>query len=175
MHLLRRVLDAMSSLLLFVGGVAVMLMMLQIVTDATLRTFFGTSVPGTPEFVAFYYMVAVTFLPLAYIQRTRSHVIIELFTSGLRPRAIAWIECAIFFLAAVAMAFFCAAATGKAIAMTAIGEYVIGMTLIVTWPARWLLALGTGLTSLYLFLNTVDEFLVAAGFREPLARETKPH
>ncbi len=167
MTVLGRVLDWLSNALVVVAGVAIVLMMLHIVGDATMRTVFNSTLPGTNEYVSYYYMVCVVFLPLAYIQRHRGHVIIELFTTGLSPRAIATFDALVFLFGALVMAYFCYAAAWKATAMTRNGEYVLGMILLVTWPARWLVVIGTGLTSLCFALQAVEEALVAGGRRAP--------
>lgn len=166
---MRWLLDALALALMVVGGVALVLMMLQIVGEAVMRTAFDSSLIGTMEIVSYYHMVAVTFLPLAYIQRERGHVIIELFTQGLPVRTVAAIDAMVCLAGAVAMAVFCYAAWGRAVHMTAIGEFVIGLTIIVTWPGRWLIVLGTGMLSFYFLVSAIEDALVALGRRKPPA------
>lgn len=173
--IIRSILDRANKVLTLIAGAAIIVMMLQIVADSMLRTLFNSNLPGTLEIVSYYYMVAVTFLPLAYIQQIRGHVIIELFTMRLKPRAIAGIECVVFLLGALGMAYFCYATFQRAMAMTALNEYAIGTIIVTTWPSRWFVVAGTGMMSIYLFLHTIDEGLVALGLREPTPVSEQQH
>ncbi len=54
--------------------------------------FFYVPVEDTLEIVEIYYMVAVVYLPFAYVARGEGHIIIELFTRNLAPRNLARLE-----------------------------------------------------------------------------------
>ena len=167
MTAIRRVIVLLCRLQICLGGIAMIMMMVQICADAALRTLFNSSVPGTLEIVSFYYMVSVVFLPLAYIQLHRGHVIIELFTSSLSDRTNALIDAIVYTLAAVAMGYFTMAAVEKAMKMTTLGEFVLGVILVYTWPARWLVVAGTGLMSLVYAFTAIEEFARAFGRGDP--------
>jgi len=168
MSALRRLVIFLCNTLMFIGGAGMLIMMLQVCADAAMRTLLNSSVPGTLEIVSFYYMVAVVFLPLAYIQLHRGHVIIELFTAGLGPRATSFLDGVVYLFATFAMAYFTMAAFLKAVAMTNLGEFVLGVILVFTWPARWLVVAGTGLMSIVYALSSVEEFSRAFGWAEPV-------
>ncbi|MEB8386487.1 TRAP transporter small permease [Rhodobacteraceae bacterium KMM 6894] len=167
MTAIRRVITYSCNILMIIGGTAILMMMLQICMDAGMRTLASSSVPGTLEIVSFYYMVAVVFLPLAYIQLHRGHVIIELFTSGLRPRTVSFIDGLVYSFAAFAMGYFTMAAFNKAVAMTNLGEFVLGVILVFTWPARWFVVVGTGLMSIVYAFSALEEFIKAFGRGSP--------
>lgn len=171
MTAIRRLIVILCKALIFIAALAMILMMVQICADAALRTMFDSTVPGTLEIVSFYYMVSVVFLPLAYIQLHRGHVIIELFTAGLSPRVNAAIDGVVCVIAALAMAYFTMAAFQKAMAMTNLGEFVLGVILVYTWPARWFVVAGTGLMSIVYLLSAIEEFAVASGKAEPVQHE----
>jgi TRAP-type C4-dicarboxylate transport system permease small subunit len=171
MTAIRRVIVHLCNALMVIAAIAMLLMMFQICMDAALRLLANSTFPGTLEIVSFYYMVAVVFLPLAYIQLHRGHVIIELFTSGLRPRTVSWIDGTVYVLAALAMGFFTVAAFNKAVAMTTLGEFVLGVILVFTWPARWLVVAGTGLMSIVYALSAVEEYAHALGRSAPANTE----
>ena len=84
-----------SDVLAYVGGVGIVLMMVHIVIDVLGREVVGTPLDGTTEIVSFYNMVAVTFLPLAFVAHHEGHILVELFTRGLGPRRLAGLEAAI--------------------------------------------------------------------------------
>ena len=163
MTAIRRAIVWLCTAQIFLAGVAMVLMMVHICADAALRTLFNTSFPGTLEIVSFYYMVSVVFLPLAYIQLQRGHVIIELFTNGLSYRTNAVIDGIVYTLATIAMAYFTMAAFEKAVKMTELGEFVLGVILVYTWPARWLVVAGTGVMSIVYALSAIEEFATAFG------------
>ena len=58
----------LSFSLMLLGGVAMLLMMIQITADVFMKHFFNQPITGTLEMVSFYYMTGIIFLPFAYIQ-----------------------------------------------------------------------------------------------------------
>jgi len=59
-----------------IGMIAMGVMVLHITVDVALRLF-GIALPGTVAFVANYYMLFVTFLPLVAVEVHRSHIEVE--------------------------------------------------------------------------------------------------
>lgn len=161
MELARRILDPIVNALLLVAGLAIVLMMLVMVADAGARSLFNGTLAGSQEFTANYFMVAVTFLPLACVQRAKGHVIIELFTGWLPARIVAGIDAAVYVACAAAALVFCYAAYFKALAMTRADEYAVGTILVTIWPTRWLVVVGAFVLALYLLLNAAQEACAA--------------
>ena len=160
---LRRIVSLLCIIVSLIAAIAMVAMVVHIIVDAVLRNFFASSAPGTTEFVSFYYMVAVTFLPLAYIQSLRGHVIIEIFTQSLPARVRLIIDGFVALIIAGAAGYFCYAASWKAIAMTEAGEFVIGTILVRTWPARWVVVIGVGLLALIALLQAIDRLVTGFG------------
>lgn len=161
MRSLQRLLDIVADALLAISCVAVVAMMLQVTADAFLRTFLHWSVPGTEEIVSAYYMVAVAFLPLAFVQRERGHVMIELFTMRLPPRTNALIDSIVFVVCGLGLAFFSYASLLKAVAMTEESEILIGTIDVTVWPSRWFIPVGCGAMALYMWLHAIQDFIWA--------------
>jgi TRAP-type C4-dicarboxylate transport system permease small subunit len=161
MRNIKKLIDWLSNVLLVLGGVAMALMMINVVVDIVTRNVFRLAVPATLELVSYYYMVAVAFLPLAFVQRYRGHVMIELFTMWLPARVNAFIDGTVYLLGAVALAIFTYAAFGKAVYMTGIGEMQFGIIDVVVWPGRWFVPIGVGAMALQLALQTVAEYVFA--------------
>lgn len=159
----KRFVGLLSIAITLLGAVAILLMMVHIVADGLLRTFFSSGVPATMEFASFYYMVAVTFLPLAYIQIARGHVIVELFTGGLPRRTNYAIDGFIGLILTAGAGYFTYAATWKALAMTRVGEFAIGTIVLPTWPTRWFLVAGLGLLAVTALTEAIDDLLTAFG------------
>ena len=77
MSFLARLLDKSTDATSAIAGVFVVVMMLHIVADVLAKWLFNYPIVGTLEIVANYYMVALIFLPLAYVQRAGGHIIVE--------------------------------------------------------------------------------------------------
>ncbi|MGE0660742.1 MAG: TRAP transporter small permease [Reyranellaceae bacterium] len=159
---LRRLLDGLTDVLMVLGALSILLMMIQITLEVALRTLFKDTIPGTEEIVSTYYMIGCAFLPLAWVQRQRGHVIVELFTVWMPPRAAAALDGVVTLVCAAAIAIFFFAGVEKAIAMTAQGEILIAMIDVVVWPSRWLLPAGLGTMLLYMLLHAFGDLSWAA-------------
>lgn len=140
-----------------VGCFVLCLMMLQVVVDVFLRTFAGAGFPATPDLVSKYYMVAVSFLPLALTEVKRRHIEATIFTEKLTGRA----RDAVFLLGfAIGTAVFSVLFWGtaqEAISQTARGSYVeAGVVRFLTWPSYWILPVSFGLMTVMLALRVAQ-------------------
>ena len=161
MRVARGILDPIANLLMLVAGISIVLMMIVVVADAGARGLFNGTVAGSQEFTANYFMVAVTFLPLACVQRAKGHVIIELFTGWLPARIVAGLDAVVYLACAAATLVFCYATYFKALAMTRADEYAVGTIIVTIWPSRWLVVAGAVMLALYLLLNAAQEIYAA--------------
>jgi TRAP-type C4-dicarboxylate transport system permease small subunit len=117
--------------------------MLHVVADVMSKWLFNFPLVGTLEIVSNYYMVALIFLPLAYVQRAGGHIIVEIFTQSLARRAILVFDAAIGLFMFAYSALFVWRTTVEAIHKTAELEYLQATGLLITiWPVRWFLPLG---------------------------------
>ncbi|EPX85458.1 TRAP transporter small permease [Salipiger mucosus] len=144
-----RISAALASLVLLA-------MMLQIVVDVFMRSFLGAGFPATADLVSRYYMVAISFLPLALTELHRRHIEATIFTDRLRGRA----RQAVGYLGfAVALAVFVPMTWGtarEALTQTARGAYVeVGTTVFPTWPSYWILPLSFGLICVVLAFRLI--------------------
>jgi TRAP-type C4-dicarboxylate transport system permease small subunit len=81
------------------------LMVLHITVDVVCR-FFDVALPGTVAFVANYYMVFVTFLPLVIVERAGAHIEVgEVITEHFPPRLQALLRLFVWILVASLFAF----------------------------------------------------------------------
>jgi TRAP-type C4-dicarboxylate transport system permease small subunit len=143
--MVERLITRLASLLTFVAGIALVLMMVQMVADVILRFFFNRPIEGSLEIVSVYHMVAVVFLPLALVELTHGHisvdVVVQLFPKGVR-RAVevfGYIVCAVFF-----------AVLGYQTLLDALesfrtDEILMSSIYVTIWPAKFLLPIGFGL------------------------------
>ena len=81
-RLVVRISDGLA--LLAAGGVVAMLV--HITAYVILRQFLHSPVPATVEIVSYYYMILITFLPLAWAERRGEMISIEIFASLMTGR-----------------------------------------------------------------------------------------
>ncbi|WP_370207261.1 TRAP transporter small permease [Pararhodobacter marinus] len=146
----------LMRLLFLAGSVAVILMMLHIGVDVLARAVLGRPTIGMVETVTNYYMIAVCFLPLAFVQIQGGHLTVDSFTMALGPRALQIVTLFSLIVAAGITGLLTWHSALSALHKTQTGEYtdlsVIDFPL---WPARWLLVAGYGATFLTLCLQAI--------------------
>lgn len=156
MNLIRKALDAVTVAMLTVAGACLILMMVVVVLDITLKYSINQPVPGALEMVSFYFMGACAFLPFVYVQKMEHHVVMTLATDWMRPAALRILQAFIYLTGAAYLALFAWASGAEAMEMTRIGEITsAGVFEIVIWPARWSVPLATGLTACWMVLQAV--------------------
>jgi TRAP-type C4-dicarboxylate transport system permease small subunit len=143
----------LSTALMFVAGIALMLMMIQMAVDVFMRNFFRSPIEGSLEIVSNYHMVAVVFLPLALVERRHEHITVDLFVNMMPAgaqrfvRIIGYLVCSVFF--------------GLLTWQTGIDafeawqrdELLMSSIYIILWPAKMLLPIGFGLMLVQVLLH----------------------
>ncbi len=88
MDLLERLTDRVAQGLALVGAIGVLALLVHVCADVVTRNLFARPIPATNEIVSRYYMVLIAFLPLAWVERRRAMISVEvldgLMSSGLR-------------------------------------------------------------------------------------------
>lgn len=134
----------------------ILFLMFLVVADVAGRKLFNSPVDGAIE-VASQTLPVIVFLTIAYVQRLKEHVTIDLFTSRL-PQPVQ--QSMDLFAVGVAMAVM-ATVTWKsivfALASVAEQEYSMGIVEVPLWPARVLVAFGSVLLSIRLILDFADD------------------
>ncbi|MCW5747833.1 MAG: TRAP transporter small permease [Alphaproteobacteria bacterium] len=144
-----RMLGAFAQVLLWVGGVAVTLMMLQISADVLCKYLLNKPIIATLEIVTWYYMVATVFLPVVYIQIHKKHLMVELFTMNWPPRRMAVLEGIVGVVGAVYVGTLTVLTALHAVEQTVAGEIQDATFFdLPVWPSRWLLPIATGAMAL---------------------------
>ena len=159
-----RAVDVLVDGITWLAGGVCLLMALHISADLVARGFFDHPLLGTDEIATNYYMVALSFLPLAVITRQRGHIMVGLFTNRLPKRALLGVDTLadLVTLGFVAIVTWMAVVT--AIQKTASGETrEASMGYLPIWEARWILAVGFALMCVYLVLNLIKDFLALRG------------
>ncbi|PHK94373.1 C4-dicarboxylate ABC transporter permease [Pseudoroseomonas rhizosphaerae] len=151
-------LDAATAAMLWIAGAALLLMMVNVTLDVTLKYLFRWPVPGTLEMVSYYFMAATVFFPFAHVQRKRHHIAVTLFTERLPAPARRAVEAAALLLSAVYLAAFGWAGAEEAWEMTQVGEATGAVAFdVLIWPTRWAVPLGTWSMAAWMLLQAVRE------------------
>ncbi len=134
------------------------LMMAHITIDVIGRVVFNHPFQGTIEVVSAYYMVAVSFLPLAYISRHEGQIIVELFTRSLSARPLFRLEIAVNVITFAYLAVFAWQTTVVALERTDRGEmWETAAGFVDVWPSRWLLPVGIAAMALYVLYRVFED------------------
>jgi TRAP-type C4-dicarboxylate transport system permease small subunit len=170
MNRLLRWLDAPIDAAFWLGLLAGFLMMTHVTIDVTGRALFNRPLEGTTEIVAAYYMVAVAYLPWAWIARNDTHIVAGIFKRIGTPRFEYWLEVAVKILTIAYLSVFIYQTFQQAVRQTRIGEvWLAGTMYIPVWWSRWILPVSGSLMLLHLVLRVVRD--VARGApAEPEAR-----
>lgn len=147
--MVRKGLFTASNLFATIGAAIVLLMMLHIVLDITLR-FFNVPLKATIEIVQAWYMVPVAFLPLAYVEKINGHISVELLSQHMGKRTQELLVAGVSVLSALYFGAFAWRTGLDAIGKYEVGEVALGDVAIIVWPTRFILPAGCGLIVLFL-------------------------
>lgn len=119
-----------------------LLMMLHITLDVAVRYFFNGQIVGTLEWVSFYYMVALVFLALGYVEYNNENIRVDLFTQ-MMPKQVQlglYVFACVLGLTFFGMLFW--QSLLDAFHATQRSEEAMSNFRFLIWPARWLLPIG---------------------------------
>lgn len=156
--MINRALGGASQLLAWIGGIALILMMLHITAEVVGRYLFASPLHGTVEIVPTYYMVATVFLPLALIERLNAHIVVELLSKRFSERVQ---EIQIAMVALLSAAYFGAftwRTWGDALQKFAVREVSLGNVAVTVWPTRFYVPIGCGMITILLVYKAVRLF-----------------
>jgi|TARA_R110002072_G_scaffold175550_1_gene331404 TRAP-type C4-dicarboxylate transport system permease small subunit len=141
------------------------IMMLHVSADVLSKYFLNAPIVATLEMVSNYYMVAIIFLPLGYVQQENRHVAFTLVTDMLRPRMRAIVGLAAAALSLVYLAAMIWSSFDEALYQTELRATInLNFTLPV-WQARWIPPVGFALMALCILCQAIRAFVDAASAR----------
>ncbi len=83
-----------SRIITYIATALAALMMLHVTIDVILSQFIAEPLPGTVDYVSYYYMVGLVFLPLPFVEYTNEHIKVDLIHDllpvGARPLSTCW-------------------------------------------------------------------------------------
>lgn len=149
---------------LALSAVFLLLMALHVSLDVILRYLFGTSFPGTLEVVSFYYMVAVVFLPLAYVELKQEHISVDVLVGRFPTRIQLVLYLFAGTLGLIYFGMLCYQSYLDAVQATTRLETAMANFRFYLWPSRWALPVGFGAMCLAILANMIK----ALRLRQPL-------
>ena len=164
-RILEKILLVIERAMMLIAGAIVMLMMLLITVDVICRKL-SLSFPGVYETIQIL-MVAVVFLGIAYVQKVKGHIFIEIATTKL---PVKWqrILDGLGYLIGI---FICGVITWQSMLSAwesiQIFEYAAGIVEVPLWPSKIIVAVGFLLMTLRLVLDLVF-FFVPEAQQEPV-------
>jgi TRAP-type C4-dicarboxylate transport system permease small subunit len=133
-------------------------MMMHVTVDVVGRYAFNRPLEGTTEIVAAYYMVAVAYLPWAWVASRDGHIVAGMFQHIGSPRFDFWLEIAVKLFTAACIAVFAYQTFWTAWRQTDAGEvWLAGTMYIPVWPSRWLLPISGAFMAIYLVLRVISD------------------
>ena len=154
--MIARISHIIAHLLVIIAALALLMMMLHVSADVIGKYVFNAPIPGTAEVVASYYMVAVVFLPLAWVEITEGSIIVELLYDLFDRRA----KILALLLGTTLSALFYGGLAwlswSPAVQAWRIGEIVEGTWRVVIWPTKFLLPVGLALACLVMVLRLLQ-------------------
>ena len=140
--------DVFLDGLALIGALATLLLMLHVVADVAMRNLFNQPIPATYEVVVNYYMIALAFIPLAWVERSGAMVQVEVINGALGPRGMWLSNLLVAVISTVIYAVLAYVTYNVAIRNFGTGTFVLANQVRVpTWPAYWLPPLGFALAS----------------------------
>lgn len=141
--------DVFLAGLAVIGAVATIMLMLHVVADIALRNLRNTPIPATYEVVTNYYMIALAFVPLAWLEKTGGMVQVEVINGALSPFMMRVSNMLVAVISAGIYVTLAWVTYQVAMRNTAIGSFLVSNQMRVpTWPAYWLPPLGFALAAL---------------------------
>lgn len=133
----------LSYAMIALAGLATVLMVVHILADVFMRTFMGAPLPGTLEIATHYYLVPMTFLPLAVVELRQEHIVVQAFTHFLSDRATHILDQAVRVVCLATLTLMIWRTVIQAIERTEKGEYVTAVFFdVAIWPVRWVLPIS---------------------------------
>lgn len=146
--------DGFLAALAVLGAVATLMLMLHVGADIVMRNVWNAPIPATWEIVTHYYMVALAFIPLAWVEKTGGMVQVEVINGLLSPRVLRVSDGIVALIAVTIYATLAFVTFQAAMRSTNVGQFVMAnQTAVVVWPAYWLPPLGFGLAAISVALR----------------------
>lgn len=159
--------ERLAQGLALVGAIGIVLMMLHVGADILSRNLMGRPIPATHEIVSRYYMVLIGFLPLAWVERRRGMVAVEVLEWMLGPRGRRFSDLLVALIAFGIYAGLAWVTWHTALSNWRSGSFVTVLNYrLPVWPTYFLLPAGLALAALATLVRALE---VLTGYRPDAA------
>lgn len=156
MRHLARFHDLLLGALAAVGALATVALMAHVIVDVLLRNLFNTPIPATYEIVTRYYMIALAFVPLAFVESKGGMVQVEVIDSFIGPAAVAVLERLVAAFSAVVYGILAWVSLSDALKNAEAGTFVLAQNHhLPVWPGYFLPVAGFALASVAVAIRAV--------------------
>ncbi|WP_164662289.1 TRAP transporter small permease [Tropicibacter sp. Alg240-R139] len=139
------------------GAIVIVAMMLHITADVIARYALGSPLSGTLEIVSRYYMVAIAFLPLAWVEHRNQMISVSAFDSLLSRRVVQIRDVVVALISFGAFGLLAWATWGNAREAIERKAFVLALgERIPVWPTYLLLPVGFGLVAIIVLIRVVS-------------------
>ncbi len=160
MDTLDRAADRLTQGLALIGAIGVAALLLHVATDVLTRNLLDRPIPATNEIASRYYMVAIAFLPLAWVERRGGMVRVEILDAIASPRFVQLSELAVSLLTTAVYFVLANVTWADALKNWRIGTFVDVLgNQIAVWPTYFLPPAGFALAGAVTFLRTITVLL----------------
>jgi len=157
MRPLARLHSLLLDALVLIGALAIVAMMLHVIADVILRNVSNTPIPATYEIVTKYYMIALAFVPLAFVEGRGGMVQVEIIDPFLSAKARDLLERLVAALSAAVYGTLAWVTSHDALDAFATGAFVMAQTYrLPVWPGFFLPPLGFALAAVAVALRIVQ-------------------
>jgi len=154
-NFLSRLQERAEDWLTIAGAVFISAMMVITAIDVTARKAFNHPLAGSYEIITLLF-VTVVFLGLAYGQRRKAHINVDIFYGRFPPRVRHHLDGIVLLLSLAVMVILAWRSTINTAEAYHIGDVILGAIPIKTWPSRMVVPIGSGLMSLRLLVQIVE-------------------
>ena len=138
----RNPLEWLSEALLTVTMIPVLAMMIHVTLDVALKYLINMPIQGTLEITAYYYMVSIVLLPMAFVELSRQSIAVDLFYQMTSRRVQIALTGFVLLLTAAGYGMLAYISFPDALEAYGKREIVMGTINIYIWPSRFLLPLA---------------------------------
>lgn len=154
MRPLARLHSLLLDALVLIGALAIVAMMLHVIVDVILRNVSNTPIPATYEIVTKYYMIALAFVPLAFVERRGGMVQVEVIDPFLSAVARDALERLVAALSAAVYGTLAWVTLHDAFDAFETGAFVMAQTYrLPVWPGFFLPPLGFALATIAVLIR----------------------
>lgn len=143
----------LSETMLNITMIPMLVMMVNVTLDVVMKYTINKPIQGTLEVTAYYYMVSIVVLPMAYVELTRQSIAVDLFYQMMKPKTQVIVTFFVLMISALGYGLLGVISLSEAFEAYEKKEIAMGSVNIYIWPARFLLPIALFITTLVCLMH----------------------